>query len=177
MASSFLRFLDHTQRCITVGKTPLDEWSARHRDLYLTTHHTHNRQTSIAPVGFEPTTWAGERPQSYALNLAATGTGIYVPYCWQLKAFQWIQSSLSPFYILHTQVRHSGETLTNNVALMWVEVAQPWYISTVLKLKNLTFCPHTLLLFPCRYWSKNLLLKFVIFITEKQCVYCAVRIG
>jgi hypothetical protein len=25
MASSFLRFLDHTQRCITVGRTPLDE--------------------------------------------------------------------------------------------------------------------------------------------------------
>ena len=37
MASSFLRFLDHTQRRITVGRTPLDEWSARRRDLYLTT--------------------------------------------------------------------------------------------------------------------------------------------
>jgi len=33
MASSFLRFLDHTQRCVTVGRTPLDEWSARRRDL------------------------------------------------------------------------------------------------------------------------------------------------
>ena len=28
VASSFLRFLDHTQRRITVGRTPLDEWSA-----------------------------------------------------------------------------------------------------------------------------------------------------
>jgi len=28
----------------TVGRTPLDEWSARRRDLYLTTHNTHNRQ-------------------------------------------------------------------------------------------------------------------------------------
>ena len=43
MASSFLRFLDHTQRSITVGRTPLDEWSARRRDLYLTTHYTHNK--------------------------------------------------------------------------------------------------------------------------------------
>ena len=43
MASSFLRFLDHTQRRITVGRTPLDEWSARRRDLYLTTHNTHNK--------------------------------------------------------------------------------------------------------------------------------------
>jgi len=33
MASSFLRFLDHTQRRTTVGRTPLDEWSARRRDL------------------------------------------------------------------------------------------------------------------------------------------------
>ena len=40
MASSFTRFLDHTQRRITVGRTPLDEWSARLTDLYLTTHNT-----------------------------------------------------------------------------------------------------------------------------------------
>ena len=52
MASSFLRFLDHTQRRIEVGRTPLDEWSALRRDLYLTTHNTHNRQTSISPVIF-----------------------------------------------------------------------------------------------------------------------------
>ena len=55
-------FLDHTQRRITVGRTPLDERSARRRDLYLTTHNTHNRQTSMPPVGFEPTISAGERP-------------------------------------------------------------------------------------------------------------------
>ena len=40
MASTFLRFLDHTQRRIRVSKTPLDEWSARCIDLYLTTHST-----------------------------------------------------------------------------------------------------------------------------------------
>jgi hypothetical protein len=75
MASSFLRFRDHTQRRITVGRTPLDEWSARRRDLYLTTHNTHNRQTTMPPVGFEHTISAGERPQTYALDRAATGTG------------------------------------------------------------------------------------------------------
>ena len=51
MASSFTKFLDHTQRRITVGRTPLDEWSARRRDLYLTTHNNHNRQTSMPPGG------------------------------------------------------------------------------------------------------------------------------
>ena len=78
MASSFLKFFrDHTQRRTTVGKTPLDGWSARRRDLYLTTHNTHNGQTSMSPAGFEPTISAGERPQTYALDRAATGTGTY----------------------------------------------------------------------------------------------------
>ena len=45
----FTRFLDHTQRRTTVGRTPLNEWSVRRRDLYLTTHNSHNRQTSMPP--------------------------------------------------------------------------------------------------------------------------------
>ena len=77
MASLFTRFLYHTRRT-TVGRTPLDEWSARRRDLYLTTHSTHNRQTSMPPVGFEPTISAGKRPQNYALDRAATGTGLFL---------------------------------------------------------------------------------------------------
>jgi len=47
----FLMFLDQTQRHSTVGRTPLDEWSARRRDLYLTTHDTHNRQIYMPPGG------------------------------------------------------------------------------------------------------------------------------
>jgi len=43
-ATPFTRFLDHTHRRTTVGRNPLDGWSARRRDLYLTTHNTHNRQ-------------------------------------------------------------------------------------------------------------------------------------
>jgi len=49
--SSFTRFLDHTQRRSTVGRTPLDEWSIRRRDLYLTTHDTRNRQNIHDPGG------------------------------------------------------------------------------------------------------------------------------
>jgi hypothetical protein len=44
-ASTFTRFLNHTQWRNTVGRTPLDEWSARRRDFCLTTHNTHNRHT------------------------------------------------------------------------------------------------------------------------------------
>jgi hypothetical protein len=47
MASSFTRFLDHTERRTTVGRTPLDEWLARRRDFSLTTHNT-----PMPPVGF-----------------------------------------------------------------------------------------------------------------------------
>jgi hypothetical protein len=39
----------------TVSSTPLDEWSACRRDLYLITLNTHKRQTSMPPAGFEPT--------------------------------------------------------------------------------------------------------------------------
>ena len=62
MEHLFLMFLDHIWRRSTVVMTPLDEWSARRRDLYLTTHDTHNRQISMPPVEFEPTILAGERP-------------------------------------------------------------------------------------------------------------------
>jgi len=67
----FTIILRHT----TLGRTPLDEWSARRRDLYLKTHDTHNRQTSMPPAGFELAISAGERPQAHALNRAATGNG------------------------------------------------------------------------------------------------------
>jgi len=33
----------HSFRHATLGRTPLDKWSARRRDLYMTTHNTHKR--------------------------------------------------------------------------------------------------------------------------------------
>jgi hypothetical protein len=62
-ASLFTRFVDHTQRRMTLGRTPLYEWLARRRDHYLAT-----QQISTHPVGFGPTISAGERPQTYALR-------------------------------------------------------------------------------------------------------------
>ena len=57
-----------------IHRTPLDKGSARRRDLYLTTHSTHNRQTSMYPVGFEPAIPASLRSQTHALDHAATRT-------------------------------------------------------------------------------------------------------
>ena len=67
-------------RHTTLGRTPLDEGSARRRDLYLTTHNIHKRQTSMPPAGFEPVIPASERPQSHAFDRAATGIGRFRRY-------------------------------------------------------------------------------------------------
>jgi hypothetical protein len=67
-------------RHTTVGRTPLDEGPARRRDLYLTTHNTHNRQTTMPPVGFEPAIPVSERPQTHALDRAATAIGNCLQY-------------------------------------------------------------------------------------------------
>jgi len=67
--------LDHTQTH-KLGKTPLNEGSALRRDLYLTTHNTPNRQTSMSSVGFEPTMTPNERPQTHALEHAVIQIGL-----------------------------------------------------------------------------------------------------
>ena len=68
-----LRCFAITLRHTSHSMTSLDEWSARRRDLYLTTHNTHNRQTSMPLTGFEPAITARERQQIHAIYGAATG--------------------------------------------------------------------------------------------------------
>jgi hypothetical protein len=53
--------------------------SVGRRDLYLTTHNTHKRQTATLPAGFEPTIPTSERTQTHALDRAATGIGERTP--------------------------------------------------------------------------------------------------
>jgi hypothetical protein len=59
-----------TLRHTTLGRDSLDEASACLRDLYLTTHKTHNRQASIIPAAFEPAIPASK--------LVAAGFGLVV---------------------------------------------------------------------------------------------------
>ena len=66
MVSTLMRFLDHTQLRTIISRTPLDEWSARRRNLYLKTP-TLTRRTSMPLAEFEPKISGGERPQTYAL--------------------------------------------------------------------------------------------------------------
>jgi hypothetical protein len=62
----------------TLGRTPLDEWSARPRDVYLTTHNSHERQTSMPPARFELGIPASKWVQPHVLDGAATGIGIRI---------------------------------------------------------------------------------------------------
>jgi hypothetical protein len=63
-ASSFRRgFIITHFRHSTVGRTPLDEGPARRRDLYLTTHNTHKRQTSGGIRTHDPSKRAAEDPR------------------------------------------------------------------------------------------------------------------
>jgi hypothetical protein len=62
-----------TLRHTTLGRTPLDEWSARRWDLCLATHNTQKKQTSMPPEEFEPVIPASEWPQTHALDRTATG--------------------------------------------------------------------------------------------------------
>ena len=61
------------------GRTHLDEWSARRRDLYLTTHNILERQDFQDPAGFETAITASERPQTHTFDRAAAGR---VEYCY-----------------------------------------------------------------------------------------------
>jgi len=57
------------------GRNPQDEWAVRSRELYLTTHTMHKRQTSMSPSGFKPAIPSSERPQTDALDRVATDIG------------------------------------------------------------------------------------------------------
>jgi len=54
-----------TLRHTTFARTPLSRLSGRRRDLYLTTHNTHKRQTPLPTAGFEPEIPGRQGPQTH----------------------------------------------------------------------------------------------------------------
>ena len=65
-----------TFRRTTLGKTPLDEWSARRRAVYVTIHNTHNSQIYFTSATIETAMPTKERPQTNALDRTATRIGL-----------------------------------------------------------------------------------------------------
>ena len=72
--TSFLGFLDHTRRAI-LGRTPLDEWSARRSELYLRPHNNLNRHPCLRrDLDLQSKQVSSCRPT--ALEREATGTSL-----------------------------------------------------------------------------------------------------
>jgi len=67
----------HSVGDTTLDRASLDEGSVRRRNLYLTTHNIHNRQTSTLSAEFEPAIPKAERLQTHALGRTATGMFVY----------------------------------------------------------------------------------------------------
>jgi hypothetical protein len=107
MASSVTRFLYHTQRRTIVSRTPLDQWSARRRDLYLTTHNTYNRQTSMPPVGLR----THDLSRRAAADLRLRSRGLNIPRC----SYQIRIPSFFRYRLL-------------NLFLTWICLTQGYYI-------------------------------------------------
>ena len=80
-ASHGLLILDEVSRSHTT--THNSWWDSSWRVISpsqksLSDNTQHSQQTSTSPVGFEPTISAGEWPQTYALDRAATGTDWFI---------------------------------------------------------------------------------------------------
>jgi hypothetical protein len=121
----FMIPLRHT----TLGTTPLDEWSARRRDLYLTTHNTHNRQTSMPPGGIRthnPSKQAAADPRLRPLGHWDRLSSTYIDlnmrkshtlqfrYCYNFAKTSWRDGEPT----VHRQ-HHAANLSTANVKLDW----------------------------------------------------------
>ena len=102
---SLMGFHNHTHQIRTVCRTPLDGWSHRRRDLYLTTHNTYKIQTSMSPAGFEPVNTAREQPQTHALDRAATRTA------WLLLCYKIFEIVLSGGFLVRNVWEHSTSSV------------------------------------------------------------------
>ena len=102
-----------TIRHTIFGRNPLDEWSARRRDLYLTIHTNYNRETSMHSVGFQTTISAGERPQTHASDRANTGTGC-------LLFIDYKNSCVCPEILLLRKLKFSYSRSNTSTILMLV---------------------------------------------------------
>jgi len=73
-ASSFTIFLDHNDAPQSVGLFYTSDQLVAETSTWQHAQNTTDKRPCL-PVGFEPTISAGDRPQTYALDRVATGTG------------------------------------------------------------------------------------------------------
>jgi len=101
-----------TLRHTKLGRTSLDEWSARRTDLYLTTQNIRKRKTSMPSAGFESVIPVSERPQTHALDRAATRTALDL--CTTVKIY-W---NVLKIYYVNMAKLIKNDTKEENCALL-----------------------------------------------------------
>ena len=62
---------------VTLGRTYLDEWTDRHRNLCLTIHNTLKSLKIHIPGAIETKIRISEKPKTHALACTATGIGLW----------------------------------------------------------------------------------------------------
>jgi len=120
--SPYYRGLTITLRHNTLGSSPLDEWSARRRDLYLTTYNTHKRHP--CPGGIQtriPSKRAAADPRFRpGGHWDRPSTGCTINKCLWLVYF--IVSRQSFFNPLTPNDHYSGRTatLTSKCCILYI---------------------------------------------------------
>jgi len=120
MVSSMLRFVDHT-RLTTVGRTPLSEWSARRRNLYMTTFNKHNNKKTNPMwdsnpqnsklFGKRPTPSTARQPQALHDNTQQSQQQQKNPSQCGTRTYK-IQNRLAEEQCLRPHGNHTGYQLT-----------------------------------------------------------------
>jgi hypothetical protein len=136
LASSFLRFWDHTQWHKTVGRTSLDEWWARRRDLYLT-NTQHSQQTNFyAPSGIR----THNPSKRSAADRSATGLGSrdhhwgakIKSYCMRLTT--WLYARTHARAHTHTELTFcTYKVLSKSIDISYAEVKLNLDIQSLIK--------------------------------------------
>ena len=116
-------FRNHLIRHATIGRIPLDEWSARRRDLYLTTQNTQKRKTSEPPAGFEPKIPTSKRPQTHTLDRTATGIGLGIIYFTLFFIYYY-----KPFMLM--KIRKAMQTSSIQTSLYAVLNTAFWFLGS-----------------------------------------------
>ena len=169
------RGFEITLRHTTLGRTPLFAWSTGIRDLYLTTHNTHKRQTSMPPAGFKPAIPRSGRQNSHVLDPVVTGIGDHLYYCHIKSAETLINDGLlfanlqhfvtdnqlqSSFIIIQVSwhiVSSNAEGLqTQNSMFMWQRTAFSWPYMSVFTRWMLVTCRRLTIqlhVYCTQYWS------------------------
>jgi len=125
-APSHYRHFTITLRHDTLSRTLLDEWSARRKDLYLTTDNTHNRQTSVPPAGFEPAIPVSQQLQTHTLDSAANGMGPLFCLFLARQPPQSARASSFTTFLYHTQRR----TIVSRTPLDKLSCRRDLYLTT-----------------------------------------------